>query len=144
MALAKRFPIAHSMVFPNGAFLRGYVEPVADFNGEKRADGSRPQQRDKETGLPLWQCTVIDADDDANRKDIGVSVKFAAEVQPVAPKNTSPLPWTPVEFTGLTALPWIDDSGPRPRLSWSFRASGMVAPGQDRTDAKPPTAKAAA
>lgn len=41
MAIAKRFPIAHAMVFPNGAFLRGYVEPVADFNGEKRALGMR-------------------------------------------------------------------------------------------------------
>jgi len=144
MAIAKRFPIAHGLAFPNGAFLRGEVEPVVDFQAEKRADGSRPQQRDKESGLLMWQCTVIDADDDANRKDIGVSVKFAAEVQPVPPKNTSPLPWTPVEFVGLTALPWIDDNGPRPRLQWSFRADGMVSPEQGRTEAKPPEQKAAA
>ncbi|WP_309063298.1 plasmid replication, integration and excision activator [Streptomyces sp.] len=130
MAIAKRFPIAHGLAFPNGAFLRGFVEPVADFQGEQRPDGSRPQQRDKETGLPLWQCTVIDADDDANRKDIGVTVKFAAEVQPVPPKNTSPLPWTPVEFVGLTALPYIDDNGNRPRIAWSFRAQGFATPGQ--------------
>ncbi len=98
-------PIAHGLAFPNGGVpAGGEVEPVVDFQAEKRADGSRPQQRDKETGLLMWQCTVIDADDDANRKDIGVSVKFAAEVQPVPPKNTSPLPWTPVEFVGLTAL----------------------------------------
>jgi len=130
MAIAKRFPIAHGLAFPNGAFLRGPVEPVADFQSEQRPDGSRPQQRDKETGLPLWQCTVIDADDDASRKDIGVSVKFAADVQPVPPKNTSPMPWTPVEFVGLTALPYVDDSGNRPRIAWSFRAQGFAAPGQ--------------
>lgn len=144
MAIAKRFPIAHGLAFPNGAFLRGDVEPVADFQAEKRADGSRPQQRDKETGLLMWQCTVIDADDDANRKDIGVSVKFAAPVQPVPPKNTSPLPWTPVEFVGLTALPWVDESGQRPRLAWSFRADAMVEPGRGHTEAKPPEQKAAA
>lgn len=130
MAIAKRFPIAHGVAFPNGAFLRGLVEPVADFQAEKRADGSRPQQRDKETGLLLWQCTVIDADDDAGRKEIGVSVKFAAEVQPVPPKNTSNLPWTPVEFVGLTALPYIDESGNRARIAWSFRAQGFTTPGQ--------------
>jgi hypothetical protein len=138
MAIAKRFEISHQTAFPRGAFLRGHVEPVADFQAEQRADGSRPQQRDKETGLPLWQCTVIDADDEAGRRDIGVSVKFAAEVQPVPPKNTSPLPWTPVEFVGLTALPYVDDSGNRPRIAWSFRAQGFATPGQA---AKPPERK---
>jgi hypothetical protein len=138
MAIAKRFPIAHGVAFPNGAFLRGFVEPVADFQAEQRPDGSRPQQRDKETGLPLWQCTVIDGDEEAGRREIGVSVKFAAEVQPVPPKNTSPLPWTPVEFVGLTALPYIDDNGNRPRIAWSFRAQGFATPGQA---AKPPERK---
>jgi len=146
MAIAKRFPIAHGMAFPNGAFLRGEVEPVTDFKADKRPDGSRPQARDKETGQLVWQCTVIDGDDEANRKDIGVSVKFVAPVRPVPPKNTSPLPWTPVEFVGLTALPWVDvNSGPNPRLAWSFRAESMVAPGQNRAEAaKPPESKAAA
>ncbi|HYN30669.1 MAG TPA: hypothetical protein VES95_12510 [Dermatophilaceae bacterium] len=45
------------------------------------------------------------------------------------PENKSGFPWTPVEFVGLTALAWIDDNGNRPRLAWSFRAEGMVAPG---------------
>lgn len=35
-----------------------------------------------------------------------------------------------MEFVGLTALPWIDDSGMRPRIAWSLRAEGMVKPGQ--------------
>lgn len=126
MAIARRFPIAHEAVFPNGAFLRGEVEPVTDFQADQRPDGSRPQQRDKETGLPIWQCTVIDGDEDTGRKDIGVAVKFVAEVRPVPPKNTSPLPWTPVKFLGLTALPYVDDSGNRPRIAWSFRAEGFA------------------
>ena len=58
-----------------------------------------------------------------------MSVKFAAKQQPVPPENKSGMPWTPVEFVGLTALAWIDDNGPRARLAWSFRAEGMVAPG---------------
>lgn len=142
MAIAKRFPITHETAFPKGAFLRGLVEPVTDFQAEQRPDGSRPQQRDKETGLLLWQCTVIDGDDEAGRREIGVTVKFAAEHQPVPPKNNSPMPWTPVEFVGLTALPYIDDSGRRPRIAWSFRAKDFAAPGQSAKVGEPPKAAA--
>ena len=46
MAMQKRFKVGFGDVFPNGAFLKGSVEPVLDFNAEKRADGSRPQQVD--------------------------------------------------------------------------------------------------
>jgi len=129
MAMQRRIKVAHGDVFPAGAFLKGAVEPVADFNASPREDGSRPQQVDKDTGLLLWQATVLDADEEASRKETAVSVKFAAKQQPVPPENKSGMPWTPVEFVGLTALGWIDDSGPCPRLSWSFRAEGMVAPG---------------
>lgn len=126
MAISRRFAIEFETAFPHGALLRGHVEPVSDFEAERQADGSRPQQRDRESGLPLWQCTVLDMDDDASRRDIGVSVKFAAAVAPSEPKNSTPLPWTPVRFVGLTALPYVDDSGPRPRIAWSFRAESMT------------------
>ncbi|CAM3575761.1 plasmid replication, integration and excision activator [Isoptericola cucumis] len=141
MAMQKRFPVEHSTVFPNGAFLHGEVTPVADFNAPAGPEGQRPQQRDKDTDLPLWQCVVIDGDEEAGRRDIGVTVKIAAKYQPVPPENKSPIPWTPVEFVGLTALPYVDDNGNRPRIAWSFRASDLVAPGQGRTDAKPPESK---
>ncbi|NUR08354.1 MAG: plasmid replication, integration and excision activator [Nocardioidaceae bacterium] len=133
MAMQKRIKVAHGDVFPMGAYLKkgenGPVEPVADFNAEPRSDGSRPQSLDRETGLPVWQVTVIDADEEASKKDTAVSVKFLAKHQPVPPENTTPFPMTPVEFTGLTALAWIDDNGPRPRIAWSYRAEEMVAPG---------------
>ena len=29
---------------------------------------------------------------------------------------------------GLTGTPYIDDNGNRPRLAWSFRATGITAP----------------
>jgi hypothetical protein len=131
MAMQKRIKLQHGDVFPMGAFLKGAVEPVADFNAEPRADGSRPQSVDKETGLPVWQATVLDADDEAGKKDTAVSVKFLAKQQPVPPENKTPFPWTPVEFKGLTALAWIDDNGPRPRIAWSYRADEMVAPSRN-------------
>lgn len=154
MAMQRRFKVAHKDVFPRGAYLKsgpnGPVEPVTDFNAEPRPDGSRPQQRDKDTGFLLWQVTVIDFDEDAGKKDSAVSVKFAAEVRPVPPENKTEFPATQVEFVGLTALPWIDDSGGRPRIAWSFKADDMVAPQHGSQRAKPdngpggPTPKAAA
>ncbi|WP_125773141.1 plasmid replication, integration and excision activator [Antribacter gilvus] len=130
MAMQKRFVVGHEDVFPKGAFLKGEVEPVLDFQAEKKADGSRPQQRDKETGLLLWQVVVLDADEEAGKKDTAVTVKIAAPHQPVPPQNKTPFPWTPVEFIGLSALPYVDDNGNRPRLAWSFRAEGLCAPGE--------------
>jgi hypothetical protein len=130
MAMQRRFRVQHSDVFPAGAFLKGSVEAVTDFNAPARPDGSRPQATDKDTGLLMWQATVLDADEDAGRKDTAVSVKFAAKVVPVPPENKSGFPWTPVEFVGLSALPYVDDNGGgRARLAWSFRADGMTAPG---------------
>lgn len=129
MTMQRRFQVSHRDVFPQGVFLKGAVEPVLDFDEKsKRADGTRPQQHDKDTGLPLWQVTVIDADDQAGKKDTVVSVKLAAPQQPVPPKNVSGLPWTPVEFVGLTAMPYVDDNGSRPRLAWSYRAEDIKAP----------------
>jgi hypothetical protein len=129
MAMQKRFKVQHGDVFPHGAFVKGQVEPVLDFNSPKREDGSRPQAVDKDTGLLMWQAVVLDADEEAGKRDTAITVKFAAKVCPVLPENKSGMPWTPVEFTGLTALPYVDDSGNRPRIAWSFRAEGMVAPG---------------
>ena len=117
MAMQKRFRVRHGDVFPQGGFLKGSVEAVADFNASKREDGSRPQQVDKDSGLLLWQATVLDADEDAGKRETALTVKFAAKVQPVPPENTTGFPWTPVEFTGLTALPYVDDSGNRPRIA---------------------------
>lgn len=142
MTMQRRVKVAHGDVFPAGAFLKGAVEPVADFNAARREDGSRPQQVDKDTGLLLWQAVVLDADEEATKKDTALTVKFAAKQQPVPPSNKSGMPWTPVEFVGLTALPYVDDNGNRPRLAWSFRAEGMVAPGE--SGAARPVAKDAA
>lgn len=143
MAMPRRIKVDHGQVFPNGAYLKGAVEPVADFNASKREDGSRPQQVDKDTGLLMWQAVVLDADEEAGKKDTAITVKFAAKVQPVPPSNKSGLPWTPVEFVGLTALPYVDDNGNRPRLAWSYRAEDMKAPGSAGSSSATPERGAA-
>ncbi len=141
MAMQRRIRVDHREVFPQGAYLKD-VAPVQDFEASKaRTDGVRVQAKDMAkdgsgTGLPLWACTVLDADEDAGRKDAVVVVKVAAAHQPVPPKNTSGFPWTPVEFTGLTATPYVDDNGNRPRLAWSLRASGLVEPGKGEQKAQ--------
>lgn len=131
MAMQRRFPIDFQLAFPAGAFLVGVVEAVTDFNAPKRPDGSRPQQIDKDTSLPLWQFQLVDADAEASKRERTVSIKVAAPHQPVPPHNETPLPFTPVELFGLTAMPYVDDNGNgRPRIAWSFRAEGLCAPGK--------------
>ena len=132
MAIQRRIPMRHGDVFPHGAYIIDEFAPVGDYDAERRPDGSRPQATDPDNGLPVWSVAVIDADPEAGKKDKSVTVKVAAKVQPVPPENKSGTPFTLVEFMGLTATPWIDDSGPgdRGRLAWSIRATGLGAPGQ--------------
>ena len=127
MAMQRRIPVHTADVFPDGAYLVGPVEAVMDFNAAKRPDGSRPQQTDPETGLLVWSVPVLDADPAARKADKTVTIKFVAKVQPVPPENKSGMPFTPVDFCGLTATPYIAETGGRPRLAWSYRADGMSA-----------------
>lgn len=129
MAIQRRIPVNHADVFPQGAYIVGEVEPVLDFNAPKREDGSRAQQVDKDNGLLMWSVQVLDADPDAGKREKTMNVKLAAKHQPVPPENTTGMPFCPVEFVDLVAVPWIDDNGPRPRLAWSLRAAEMTKPG---------------
>ena len=135
MALARRFKVPHHDVFPFGAYLVSEVTPVYDF--EKSTREVKVQDHDKETGLPLWQVDVLDADPEAARKSKTVTIKMAAKVQPVPPPNDGSSPFTAVVFEGLTATPWVDSTrctGPEPGKShrcraqsaWSFRAEGIA------------------
>lgn len=127
MAISRKLQVSMESVFPAGAFLVGSVEPVLNFDqAAVRPDGSRPQQLDKESGLPVWNCAVLDADPEASNRDKTVVVKLVAAVQPVPPANKSGLPFVPVRFENLTLTPWIDDNGPRPRIAWSIRATGFA------------------
>ena len=126
MAIAKRFKIAHDDVFPFGAYLMGECGPVWDF--DKSSKDAKVQQLDKDSGLPLWSVDVVDADPEAGKKAKTVTVKIAAKVQPVPPEALPGLPFRPVVFEGLSALPYIEDSGNFSRIVWSFKADAMTAP----------------
>ena len=140
MAIARRFKISHDEVFPFGAYLVAEVGPVFDF--EKSSKDVKVQQVDKDNGLPLWSVEVLDADPEAGKKSKTVTVKIPARVQPVPPDALPGLPFRPVVFQGLSALPYIDDAGKFSRIVWSFKAEAMTAPG--KTDGAAATGKSEA
>lgn len=140
MAIAKRLRVGHDDVFGHGAFLVSEVSQVLDFDASTRE--VKVQARDKDTGFPLWQVEVLDADPDAGKKGRTVVVKFAAKVQPIPPENTTELPFCPVAFEGLSALPYVDTNGNFSRIAWSLRAEDMHAPSKSGSGS--PAAKAVA
>ncbi len=126
MAIAKRLRVAHADVFAHGAFVVSEVTQVLDFDASTR--DVKVQAKDKDSGLLLWQVEVLDVDPEAPKKGRTVTVKFASKVQPVPPDALPDLPLRPVEFEGLSALPYVDTNGNFSRIAWSFRAEGMHAP----------------
>jgi hypothetical protein len=110
-------------VFPRGAFAAGSFEPVRDFEASKA--GRFVQSKDKTTSLPMWVVDVIDADPQA--RDKTARVKVAAVDQPVLPAATAGVPFVPVEFSGLTVTPYVNQSG---RLAYSLKATGIRVPGR--------------
>ncbi|MFD0596148.1 transcriptional regulator [Catellatospora coxensis] len=115
-------PIAvrFEQVFPSGAYLDSEVEPVFEFENGKRG----AQKVHAVTGEPLWEVTVIDGDRTLKGAAKVAKVKIAMRHQPVPPSSA---PLTPIEFTDMTATPYISDNNGRPRLAWSYMARDMVA-----------------
>lgn len=139
MASSGRYGVSMGDVFPCGAYVVSEVEPVRDF--EQSTAERFVQQVDKQTGLPLWAVSVLDANPEARKSDKTVVVKIMDTVRPVPPEATGGTPFRPVEFEGLTVTPYLDDKacgGPkggerhrcRARVAYSLRATGMHAPGK--------------
>jgi hypothetical protein len=130
MALQGQIPVQFGAVFPDGAYAAGSFEMVRDYD---RSTPDRPvQQADKDSGLPLWMVEVIDAQENARQRT--VKVKVAAQVQPMLPPPAPGSPFTPVEFDGMTATPYVDSSRCQgngrcgARVAYSFKATGVRAP----------------
>jgi len=121
MAVQGPIPVEFASVFPRGVFAAGPFEPVRDFEASK--GGRFVQSKDKQTGLPLWQADVIDADPQA--RDKTVRVKIPAADQPVLPAPHPGMPFVPVEFAGLTVTPYVNQAG---RQAYSLKAAGVRVP----------------
>jgi hypothetical protein len=127
MAIKGAIPMAHGDVFPHGCFVVGEVVPMRDFDRSTRDQAV--QAVDRDTGELVWTVDVIDAERES--RDRMVRVKLLAPVQPVPPAEAPGVPFRPVEFEGLTATPYVATTASgRSRLAWSFRATGMHAPGR--------------
>ena len=134
MAISGPLTVDFGAVFPYGAGLIGAVVPLADFDASTKEN--RVQARDKDSGLPLWTVDAMDFDPDARERTF--KVKIASAVQPVPPEAVAGAPVRPVVLEGLTVTPYIKD-GPRPKIAYSLRATGLAAPGRQAR----PTASAA-
>ena len=93
-----------------------------------RTTGCKPTTR--KPGLPLWIVEVLDFDPQA--RDTTLKVKVAAAVQPVPPEAVPGVPVRPVVLEGLTVTPYVKD-GPRPKIAYSLRATGLAAPSGRRS-----------
>ncbi|WP_311932244.1 plasmid replication, integration and excision activator [Microbispora sp. H11081] len=111
------------MVFPHGCYVVGEVEQVKDFDAS--TNGRFVQARDKQTGELVWQVAVMDADPTLKPAQKTVAVKILAPVQPVPPAPMAGLPFTPVEFDGISVTPYVNQAG---RLAYSIRVREMRAP----------------
>ncbi|MEV0623116.1 plasmid replication, integration and excision activator [Nonomuraea sp. NPDC050404] len=128
MAIQGPIPVTFAQVFPHGCYSVGEVEPVKDF--EASTNGRFVQARDKQTAELVWQIPVMDADPSLKAAQKTVAVKILSPTQPVAPAPVAGLPFTPVEFDGMTVTPYVNGAG---RLAYSIKARQMLAP---RTNVK--------
>jgi hypothetical protein len=115
-----RFAVRLEDVFPSGCVMGAdtIVSKVVDFDKRGKADD---QDIDKATGERVWAVRVMDLDPDLEGRSREVVVKISAPVRPVPPVSA----FQPVEFTGLTVTPWVNDKG---RMQYSIRATGITAP----------------
>ena len=125
MTIAGPLKLDCAEVFPHGLGVVGEVTSLDDFNASTKED--RVQARDKETGPLMWSAEGLDFHPQAREKT--VRVKIAAAQQPVPPEAISGAPVRPVVLEGLTITPYIKD-GPRPRIGYSLRCTGLVSPGR--------------
>jgi hypothetical protein len=127
MAIKGAIPMEHGVVWPYGCFVVGEVQAMRDFDRSTRDQAV--QAVDRDTGDLVWSVDVVDADPEARERT--VRVKVLGSVQPVPPAAMEGVPFRPVEFEGLTATPYVATTASgRGRLAWSFRATGMRAPGR--------------
>ncbi|WP_433417536.1 plasmid replication, integration and excision activator [Microtetraspora malaysiensis] len=121
MALQGPIPVTFDMVFPHGCYVVGEVEAVKDFDAS--TNGRFVQARDKQTRELVWQVAVMDADPTLKPSQKTVAVKILAAVQPIPPAAVPGVPFTPVEFDGVSVTPYVNSN--TNRLAYSIRVREM-------------------
>lgn len=122
MAIQSAIPVSFDAFFPRGAFVVGEVEPIVKWSDDGERQG---QDLDKNSGHPLWQVRVIDADPAAKKGQGEVTVKIASISEPQLPPELNGLPFRPAVFEGLTVTPYVKEGQGRPRVAYSLRAREM-------------------
>jgi hypothetical protein len=122
-------PTTMDIVFPYGAYVTTDVQAVSEYKNGQRAG----QKTDEASGLPLWEVTVMDADEGVRGPAKSVKVTIAAKYQPVPPEPLPNTPFRPVEFGGLLVRPYAAEvMGGRWKVAYSIRATEMRAPSVNR------------
>lgn len=124
MAVRGPFKVEFDDVFPLGAGVVGAVGPKSDFKASTAQN--QVQERDKETGVPMWVVDVMDFDPEARERTFRVNI--TSPVQPVPPETVAGLPVRPVVLEGLTVSPYLQKLGERSKIVFSLRATGLSAP----------------
>ncbi|MEU9843127.1 plasmid replication, integration and excision activator [Actinomadura sp. NPDC048032] len=119
MAVKGPFKVAFGDMFPLGAFVKGGVEAVRDFDASTKENFV--QARDKDTGELVWAVEVVDGDPESKGT---FKVKLTAPVQPIVPEAPAGFPFVPVEFEGLAVTPYVNSG--TGRLAYSLKASAVL------------------
>lgn len=114
-------PVTFEKVFPHGCYVVGEVQEVKDFDAKRDT-----QATDKQTGLPVWQVPVMDADPTLKAAQKTVAVKILSSVRPVVPPSLPGLNISPAEFDGIEVTPYVHQA--TGRLAYSIRVREMRAP----------------
>jgi hypothetical protein len=115
-----RFRVRMEDVFPQGCvYVPGSIARAMDWDEKTKL---RTPAQDKLTGQDVYQCRVMDADDELGARPREVLVKLLSDVQPVPPVGA----FQPVEFEELQVTPYVDSKSNR--MAYSYRATGIVAP----------------
>ena len=114
-----RFAVSMADVFPDGcALVPGSISEAQDYDEKTK---TRHPAKDKVTGTRVFQCRVVDMDQELEGRSRETVVKILTDYQPVPPGRA---PFEQVEFDGLTVTPYVNDKN---RMAYSLRATSIRA-----------------
>jgi hypothetical protein len=134
-----RFEIPFDVMFPQGAYLMGDIQPLTEYQSQEDKARNRPVRPriDEQTGRRLYRATIADPSAEKERDK-----SIAADVQPVPPEAVGNLPFRPIVLEGLTVQPRAETSG---HAKWITGLHAVNAPAAGRGgSAKSDSAKSAA